>query len=78
MAERSFLRRLGGGCEVPVGARAIVSGDALKILGVIASPDGSSLQRGECSGPLATAAEIGIELAERLLRAGGDRILASS
>lgn len=76
-AERSFLRRLGGGCQVPVGARAIVTGDELKMVGVVASPDGRSLKRGECSGKVADAASLGAELAESLLRAGADRILAS-
>jgi len=76
-AERAFLHRLGGGCHVPVGARALVSGDALTMVGVVASPDGSLLKRGECSGKLARAQSLGVELAERLLSEGADRILAS-
>ena len=76
-AERSFLSRLGGGCQVPVGARAIATGDELKMVGVVASPDGSALKRGERSGKFVDAAKLGVELAEELLRAGADRILAS-
>ncbi|MBI1996327.1 MAG: hydroxymethylbilane synthase [Deltaproteobacteria bacterium] len=76
-AERSFLSRLGGGCQVPVGARAMVAGDAITMIGVVASPDGKSLKRGERSGKFVDAVKLGVELAEELLRAGADRILAS-
>lgn len=77
-AERSFLKRLGGGCHVPVGARAYVEGDSLRIKGIVANPDGSSLCGGDISGPVAEAAALGVELAERLLRDGADKILAVS
>jgi hydroxymethylbilane synthase len=75
-AERSFLRRLGGGCYVPVGARATVVGNELKIVGVVANPDGSSLYRGEIAGRAERASELGQELADRLLHQGADKILA--
>lgn len=77
-AERAFLRRLGGGCYVPVGARATVAGNELKIVGVVANPDGSSLYRGEIAGRVEAAAELGRELADRLLRQGADKILAAA
>jgi hydroxymethylbilane synthase len=76
-AERSFLSRLGGGCQVPVGGRAVVAGDQIAMVGVVASPDGKALKRGERSGKLVDAVKLGAELAEELLRAGADRILAS-
>jgi len=76
-AERSFLSRLGGGCQVPVGGRAVVAGDEIAMVGVVASPDGKALKRGERSGKFVDAAKLGVELAEELLRAGADRILAS-
>ena len=76
-AERSFLSRLGGGCQIPVGGRAMVAGDEIKMIGVVASPDGKSLKRGERSGKFVDAAKLGAELAEELLRAGADQILAS-
>ncbi|HXV80456.1 MAG TPA: hydroxymethylbilane synthase, partial [Candidatus Binatia bacterium] len=78
IAERSFLNRLGGGCHVPVGARGIVEGDHLRLFGVVANPDGSSLFRGETSGCIAHAEELGCELAERLLPQGAERILTGS
>src|SRR5262249_21868653 len=46
-AERAFLIRLGGGCQVPLGAYAKIEREKLKIIGVVANPDGSSLFRGE-------------------------------
>jgi len=76
-AERSFLSRLGGGCQVPVGGRAVVTGDEIAMVGVVASPDGKALKRGQRSGKFVDAAKLGAELAEELLRAGADRILAS-
>lgn len=76
-AERALLHRLGGGCYVPVGARAKVNGAELTMVGVVAKPDGSSLCRGEVAGPAANAAELGRELAERLLQEGADQILQS-
>ncbi len=76
MAERSFLRRLGGGCHVPVGARACAEGDHLSMKGIVASPDGSALCGGTTSGSIMDAAQLGKQLAERLLHDGADKILA--
>jgi hydroxymethylbilane synthase len=75
-AERSLLRRLGGGCHVPVGARASVAGDQLRMTAVVADPNADSLYRREISGPAASAEQLGRDLAERLLRDGADKILA--
>jgi hydroxymethylbilane synthase len=77
-AERSFLNRLGGGCHVPVGARAVAEGEQLRLFGVVANPDGSSLFRGETSGCVAHAKELGCVLAERLLSQGAQQILIAS
>jgi hydroxymethylbilane synthase len=77
-AERSFLNRLGGGCHVPVGARGVAEGEKFRLRGVVANPDGSSLFRGEASGCVARAEELGRELAERLLSQGAQQILTAS
>jgi hydroxymethylbilane synthase len=76
-AERALLGRLGGGCHVPIGARARIAGDQLKLVGVVASPDGSGLCRGEIAGPAGEAASLGERLASELLQKGADRFLAS-
>jgi hydroxymethylbilane synthase len=77
-AERSFLKRLGGGCHVPVGARAYADGDNLRMKGIVACPDGSALCGGTTSGSIADAERLGKQLAEQLLRDGADKILAIS
>ena len=74
-AERELLKRLGGGCHVPVGARAVAEGERLTVWGVVAKPDGSSLYRGEVSGSVTRPEELGRQLAERLLSQGARQIL---
>jgi hydroxymethylbilane synthase len=76
LAERAFLRRLGGGCHVPVAARAIVDGDQLDLTGVVADTEGRRLFRGTLGGSTAGAADLGTELAERLLEQGAGTVLA--
>lgn len=76
-AERSFLLRLEGGCQVPIGAQARVSGNTISLTGLIASVDGSQVLREQIQGPVDQAARMGTDLAEQLLRQGGKRILDS-
>ncbi|HSH85457.1 MAG TPA: hydroxymethylbilane synthase [Guyparkeria sp.] len=76
-AERAFNTRLNGGCQVPIGGHALlVEDDQLWLRGLVGRPDGSEILRDEIRGPRDQAEALGIELAERLLRAGADRILA--
>jgi hydroxymethylbilane synthase len=74
-AERAFLRRLEGGCQVPLGALGEVAGGNLRLRGVIASLDGSAVLRDETAGPVEAAEEIGVRLAEKLLGRGAAAIL---
>jgi hydroxymethylbilane synthase len=74
-AERAVLRALGGGCQVPIGAHARSSGGALRLLGVVASPDGTRILRREASGPALDAVRLGQELGNQLLANGGREIL---
>jgi len=74
-AERGFLRRLGGGCQIPVGARAWASEDRIRLAGVICDVDGSKLFRGEIAGSAKDAEKLGQELAERLLTEGAEEVL---
>ncbi|HEX6588177.1 MAG TPA: hydroxymethylbilane synthase [Longimicrobiales bacterium] len=76
VAERAFLRTLEGGCQVPIGAFAGTSGDALELHGGVFSLDGSTSLRDSLRGDATRSAELGVELAERLVAAGADRILA--
>ncbi|MBI4524986.1 MAG: hydroxymethylbilane synthase [Deltaproteobacteria bacterium] len=76
-AERAFLARLGGGCHVPVGARAWVSDRRVRLMGVVADPDGKKLFRGEISGSADEVTVLGTELAERLLAEGAAEVLVT-
>jgi len=75
LAERSFLRRLGGGCHIPVGARAWKEEDQIRLMGVVADPDGQRLFKNEILRSADEAEKLGQELAERLLKEGADRVL---
>ena len=74
-AERSFLARVEGGCQVPVGVYATAEGDDLKVEAVIASLDGQRFYRGDVIGTRKDAAKLGENLAEKLLDEGGAEIL---
>ncbi len=74
-AERAFLTRVEGGCQVPVGVYGEVSGDTLKLAGVIASLDGKRLYRKEVETNVENAESAGKSLAEDLLNMGGQKIL---
>ena len=75
-AERSFLTKLEGGCQVPLGAFAQIEDNILKIEGFVADLDGTEYLREKTSGAPENAKTLGIELAETLLAAGADKILA--
>ena len=75
LAERSFLRSLGGGCQFPIAAHAIIDGDSLKLDGLVARPDGSKILRDSLSGPLVDAEVLGSQLAEQLLQQGARSLL---
>ena len=75
-AERSFLKELEGGCQVPIGGYARVVGDMVELTGLVASVDGSVLLRRAGKAPVAEAAELGLRVAQELLAAGGKAILA--
>jgi hydroxymethylbilane synthase len=74
-AERALLRRLEGGCQVPVGALASVTGDQLSLRAVVCSLDGEQAVEGEIEGSAGRAEELGLALAERLLEDGAGEIL---
>jgi hydroxymethylbilane synthase len=75
LAERGFLRRLEGGCQVPIAAYARVMGDRIALRGLVAGLDGETLIRGERSGPLTDPEGLGTQVAEDLLARGAAEIL---
>jgi hydroxymethylbilane synthase len=74
-AERGVLGALGGGCQVPIGAHARVTGDTIQLLAIVASPDGTEIIRAESTGPISEAADIGRRLGAELLTRGAAKIL---
>ena len=75
-AERALLRELEGGCQIPIGALAQVSGDDLFLQALVASVNGTRVVRGERSGKRTDAESIGSSLAHELLERGAGAILA--
>ncbi len=75
LAERAFLRRLEGGCSIPVFALATLVGDKLSLTGGLISLDGTTLLRETHTGSSSEASELGHQLAETILVQGGDAIL---
>lgn len=71
--ERALLRKMGGGCQVPIGASAKSSGGKLLLQAIVASPDGKSVLRDSAEGVDATA--LGELVGSRLLKNGGGAIL---
>ena len=75
-AERAVVTRLGGGCQMPIGAHAGICDGSLTLTAVVVSPDGARAARAAASGPADTAEAIGIDVAGRLLAEGAGEILA--
>ena len=75
LAERSFLRELEGGCQVPIGVNTRLEADDLVLTGMVASLDGGRLIREEVRGSSADAEAIGIELATVVRGLGAGEIL---
>lgn len=71
--ERAFLRRLEGGCQVPVGAYADTDGDRLRIRGYVGSVDGGRHLRREALGD--APEKLGLALAEEMLELGAAEIV---
>jgi len=74
-AERAFLKRLEGGCQVPIAGHAVVENQTVNLEGLVASLDGRCVIRDQIEGPVEESHALGTSLANRLLNAGGKRIL---
>jgi hydroxymethylbilane synthase len=75
LAERAFLRRLEGGCQVPIGGLARIRAEKLALTGLVAGVDGRRVVKGKVEGPLGKNTELGVQLAEDLLGRGAEEIL---
>ncbi len=74
-AERGLLRRLEGGCQVPVGALATVHGASVSLYAAAATLDGATFVATQATGPVGEAEALGRRVAEDLLNKGGTRVL---
>ncbi|MBM4315338.1 MAG: hydroxymethylbilane synthase, partial [Deltaproteobacteria bacterium] len=74
-AERAFLQRLGGGCQLPIAAYAKKTGEEIAIGGLVGSVDGRAMIRHDMKGPASDFGILGRELADRILAQGGRAIL---
>ncbi len=74
-AERSFLRTLEGGCQIPIAAFGIIDNGRLSLNGMIGSLDGKVILRDQSEDATENAEKIGTDLAEKLLSAGGKSLL---
>lgn len=75
LAERSFLRVLEGGCQVPIGVNTEINGDQLTLKGLVASVDGQQIVKDTVSGAAADAEKLGAQLASMLREQGATEIL---
>jgi hydroxymethylbilane synthase len=74
-AERGFLARIEGGCQVPIAGHATLEGGQLVLRALVASLDGTRIIRAERRGPTSQAHAMGVEVAEELLSRGAAEIL---
>jgi hydroxymethylbilane synthase len=77
LAERAFLARLEGGCQVPIAGHATLAGDRLSMTGLVADLEGQTMVRETLEGPAEQAETIGLDLAGKLLERGARTILDS-
>ena len=77
-AERALLRRLEGGCQVPLGALGTLSGGTLRLHAAVCALDGSKMlaASGEATATLEAAANLGKKLADELLSKGAAELIA--
>jgi len=78
MAERAFLHRLEGGCQIPIAAQGKITEDTLILSGLVADIDGTTIIKDTLSGKKHSAEKIGITLANRLLSRGAKEIMTQT
>lgn len=74
-AERTFLKKLEGGCQAPIACHGVLEEGKIRVVGYLADLDGKTVIKKEITGPGDEAAQTGEKLAEEMLAAGGAAIL---
>lgn len=75
LAERAMNTHLQGGCQVPIAGYAIIEKGAIFLRALVGEVEGSRILRAEGRGPIEDAEILGIQVAEKLLQQGADKIL---
>ncbi len=75
LAERAFSRVLGGSCQVPLGAYAVLQNNAVFLRAFVGNPEGTQMLYDEQCAPINQAEELGKTMAEKMLSKGADAIL---
>jgi hydroxymethylbilane synthase len=78
VAERAVVTRLGGGCQMPIGAYAQVDGETVHLAAIVIALDGTRDVRASASGSLHEAEGVGVRVADALLARGADTMLAEA
>jgi hydroxymethylbilane synthase len=78
VAERAVVTRLGGGCQMPIGAYARIDGETVHVSAIVIALDGSREVRASVTGSVHEANGVGVRVAEELLAGGADTILAGA
>jgi hydroxymethylbilane synthase len=74
-AERALLKRLEGGCQVPIGGYAQIFGDELEITAIVGDEKGEKIIKRRMTGSISDPESLGISIAEEILKSGGEEIL---
>lgn len=77
LAERAMNNRLQGGCQVPIGGYAVLRNNEIHLRALVGALDGSAIIRAEGKSAVKNGEELGVQIAEQLLRQGADKILQS-
>jgi hydroxymethylbilane synthase len=78
LAERTFLREVGGGCRAPIGALGTITNGVLRLEGMVANPKDDTILHATEEGSVIAPAAVGVRLAERLLGMGAREIVAEA
>ena len=75
MGERAFLKRLEGGCQVPIAAHGKIEKNKFTLCGLVATVDGATVFKETLSGQKDSSEIIGVKLADRLIEMGAKTIM---
>jgi hydroxymethylbilane synthase len=76
IAERAFLRAMGGGCRAPIAALGTVCSATLKLEGMVASISGKEMLHASVEGEVTSPEVVGIGLAQRMIAEGASKFIA--